>query len=221
MKKLNIYEDYIKADIDITKTIDDRVNNIYRETYLKPNETISRLYMANNNNGGQPSKLVVGGEIFDVAIETIDVNTYDRMSYPEVDLSLRLLFPCDTKKKSVTRTYANGVPRIKNVIFNDPATIVFWEDGTKTVVKCDPEYDFYDPEKGLTMAIVKKMFGNKGNYFNEIKKWTNEYYEKEAEKNAEWESTFTPISLEQLKLDIEKLKKACGIKSPSEEETKE
>jgi hypothetical protein len=59
---------------------------------------------------------------------------------------------------------------IKNVIFNDPATIVFWADGTKTVVKAVDEP--FDKEKGLAMAICKKIFGNKGNYFNHIKKWT-------------------------------------------------
>ena len=61
---------------------------------------------------------------------------------------------------------------IKDVIFNDPATIVFWKDGSKTVVKADNE--LYDPEKGLAMAIAKKAYGNKGNYFNEIKKWTGD-----------------------------------------------
>lgn len=63
---------------------------------------------------------------------------------------------------------------IKNVIFNDPATIVFWMDGTKTVVKCQ-EGDIFDPEKGLAMAISKKALGNKGNYCNQIKKWTEKY----------------------------------------------
>ena len=71
---------------------------------------------------------------------------------------------------------------IKNVIFNDPTTIVFWADGTKTVVKCQ-EGDEFDPEKGLTMAIVKKVYGNKGSYCNEIKKWVEPYYEKQKEKN--------------------------------------
>ena len=66
-------------------------------------------------------------------------------------------------------------PSIKDVIFNNPATIVFWSDGTKTVVKCQ-EGDTYDPEKGLTMAIAKKFFGNKGNYCNEINKWMDKYY---------------------------------------------
>lgn len=64
-------------------------------------------------------------------------------------------------------------PDIKNVIFNDPATIVFWADGTKTVVKAQ-DGDIFDPEKGLTMAITKKALGNKGNYCNELKKWLPE-----------------------------------------------
>ena len=58
---------------------------------------------------------------------------------------------------------------IKNVIFNDPATIVFWSDGTKTVVKAENEE--FDPEKGLAMVIAKKFLGNKGSYYNEFKKW--------------------------------------------------
>ena len=73
-------------------------------------------------------------------------------------------------------------PEIKNVIFNDPATIVFWTDGTKTVVKCQ-EDDAFDPEKGLTMAIAKKVYGNKGSYCNVIKKWCEPYHEKQKEKN--------------------------------------
>lgn len=65
------------------------------------------------------------------------------------------------------------IPKIKNVIYNDPATIVFWEDGTKTVVKCKWNEKF-DPEKGLAMAFSKKMLGNKGNYYNIFKKWLPE-----------------------------------------------
>jgi len=65
------------------------------------------------------------------------------------------------------------LPEIKKVIFNDPATIVLWGDGTKTVVKA--VHEDFDPEKGLAMAIAKKALGNKGNYFNIIKKWTKEY----------------------------------------------
>lgn len=63
--------------------------------------------------------------------------------------------------------------RIEKVIFNDPATIVLWKDGTKTIVKCGDE-DAYDPEKGLAMAIAKKALGNQGNYYEVFKKWLPE-----------------------------------------------
>ena len=56
------------------------------------------------------------------------------------------------------------------VIYNDPATIAFWSDGTKTVVKAQPG-DIFDPEKGLAMVIAKKACGNKGNYYNSFKRW--------------------------------------------------
>ena len=75
-------------------------------------------------------------------------------------------------------SYQYPIPQIKNVIFNYPATIVFWNDDTKTVVKCD-ERDQFDPEKGITMAFFKKMHGNIGHYFEEIKKWAKKYEDKE------------------------------------------
>lgn len=67
------------------------------------------------------------------------------------------------------RKTCNLETSIKKVIFNNPATIVFWSDGSKTVVKS--HLDDYDPEKGLAMAIAKKALGNEGNYYNVFKKW--------------------------------------------------
>lgn len=60
------------------------------------------------------------------------------------------------------------IPDIIRVIQNSPATIVFWSDGTKTVVKAKNEV--FDPEKGFAMAISKKALGNKGNYYETFKK---------------------------------------------------
>lgn len=48
---------------------------------------------------------------------------------------------------------------IKKVIFHGPATIVIWDDNTKTIVKC-MDGDEFDPEKGLAMAISKRIFGD-------------------------------------------------------------
>lgn len=82
--------------------------------------------------------------------------------------------PTDYTTISVTTINQDQKPRlylgIKNVIFNEPATIILWNDGTKTVVKVQ-DGDTFDPEKGLTMAIIKKLLGNQGNYYNELKKW--------------------------------------------------
>lgn len=52
-----------------------------------------------------------------------------------------------------------GIPDVDHIIFNPPATIVFWDDGTKTVVKCmeDQPYEKY---AGFAMACMKKMFGS-------------------------------------------------------------
>lgn len=72
-----------------------------------------------------------------------------------------------TKKKEETNMTAAS---IKNVIFAPPATIVYWSDGSKTVVKCS-EKDVFDPEKGLAMAIAKRCGGNNGSYYKEIRHW--------------------------------------------------
>lgn len=65
---------------------------------------------------------------------------------------------------------ASLLPDIDDVIFSGPATVVKWKDGTKTVVKCNKGENF-DPEKGLVIAITKKALGNKGNYYETIRKW--------------------------------------------------
>ena len=73
--------------------------------------------------------------------------------------------------------FINQLPKfdkneIKDVRYNDPATIVFWKDGTKTVVKCQKNKgDTYNPELGLAMCIIKKMCDNKGNYNDVFDKW--------------------------------------------------
>ena len=45
------------------------------------------------------------------------------------------------------------------VMFNEPATIVFWSDGTKTVVKKQPKEKRWDAEKAVYAALIKRMCG--------------------------------------------------------------
>ena len=51
-------------------------------------------------------------------------------------------------------------PKIKRVLFNPPATIVFWSDNTKTKAICHKE-DKFSKESGVSICIAKKMLGNK------------------------------------------------------------
>lgn len=67
---------------------------------------------------------------------------------------------------------------VKKVIYNDPATIVYWSDNTRTVVKCQPG-DTFDPKLGFLLAVLKRSCGNKGNY-NELLKEHVPGYGKES-----------------------------------------
>lgn len=94
---------------------------------------------------------------------------------------------------------------IKRVIFNNPATIVFWDDGTQTVVYCNDnvkrikkvvdgkeievakpmKVETYSEEVGLAMAIAKKHYGNAGAYNNIFRKYIPGMKDREkAEKKA-------------------------------------
>lgn len=59
---------------------------------------------------------------------------------------------------------------IKKVIYNNPATIILWKDGTKTVVKVQ-NGDTYSKELGFAMCVSKKYFGNQSNFNNVFKKY--------------------------------------------------
>ena len=89
----------------------------------------------------------------------------------------RILEYCKNDVEFTTELYRRFSPKtkfpaIKNVIFQNPATIVFWSDGTKTVVKAKDEA--FDEEKGLAMAISKKVLGNKYAWKDEFRKWLPE-----------------------------------------------
>ena len=59
---------------------------------------------------------------------------------------------------------------ISRVIFNDPATIILWADGTKTIAKTHGD-DAFDPEKGFAVACAKKLLGSGNAFRMEFTKW--------------------------------------------------
>jgi hypothetical protein len=69
---------------------------------------------------------------------------------------------------TIERTYIK--PTVDKVVFNNPATIILWKDGTKTVVKCQ-NGETFDEEKGFVMAYLKKLLGNDNTFNKEIKKY--------------------------------------------------
>ena len=91
------------------------------------------------------------------------VQNYEEYIRQDLEATAKLVL---NSKFGVNAQFGN---QIKDVIFSPPATIVKWKDGTKTVVKADEEE--YDPEKGLAMAISKKVLGNNYSYYNTFKKW--------------------------------------------------
>ena len=55
----------------------------------------------------------------------------------------------------------------KQVVVNESkrTICVVWKDGTRTVMKCHPD-DEWDEEKGIAMCFMKKVFDNRGCYYD-------------------------------------------------------
>ena len=121
----------------------------------------------------------------------------------DVKMQIEVEKYCDEDIKQVRNLYYGLSLSIKDVIFNPPATIVFWMDGTKTVVKDQGEV-FYDPEKGMAMAVAKKVFGNQGNYYNQFKKYIDIW---EKKQEAEFTSSYANTVLGDL---IEKFRNSLA-----------
>lgn len=134
-----------------------RMNNAVRVKYYSPDEYRKLCDEIQNMKGDL--RLMPVGEM-NTAIKYL---TWD-------DANTREL--CDKIQKERNKSVYDSM--IQRVIFNPPATIVFWRDGSKTVVKCG-ENDIFDPEKGLAMAISKRAFGDNRDYYEVFAKWVGKY----------------------------------------------
>lgn len=86
--------------------------------------------------------------------------------------------------KQLSNMSFNSNIKVKRVIFNFPLTIVVWEDGTKTSVKCSKD-DQYDMEKGIALCFMKKALGNKSQFNDVIKKAINDHLDAEDKKECD------------------------------------
>ena len=155
--ELENFDDIIISDLTVTGFI------------LNYNNYITTIDLTSSNN----FKLIVNDKFVkltvshnDTSFEAVYVTiTYKtRISIPNAFYGM---WPMPTKMalnsiygKSIYELPTNVNLGIKKVIFNKPATIVLWEDGSKTVVKLN-KGEKWDKEKGLAMAIIKKKFGLK------------------------------------------------------------
>lgn len=128
----HVYHDYIDTDISSTRTLEDLIircnqNSLKGESVMKNN------------------------------IKDAIYNASAKSQMPMTAAAKNLLnslygAPLERKPKGLS----DSPNPIKQVIFNAPATIVFWKDGSKTVVRA--QGDEYDPEKGLAMAVARHYF---------------------------------------------------------------
>ena len=100
------------------------------------------------------SSLVSNTVVSNIAVGSTNWNKCDKCICYRKDQFGKFKLPGSfvymTEDKKLKEVY------IKEVMYNNPATIVFWSDDTKTVSKCHAG-DTYSPEAGLTMCILKKI----------------------------------------------------------------
>lgn len=81
---------------------------------------------------------------------TYTINVKEPADKEELNQAIMCLFGIESSK----------APKAKQVILNDPATVVIWEDGTKTVTKAK-DGDEYDDKVGLLLCAVRKASNNR------------------------------------------------------------
>lgn len=114
---------------------------------------------------------------YDISNNPFDKEAYGRLLrcelYSKVTENIRLKRELDDLKKEHDTPSAYPKPTfglvyqeckvrptfvIDKALFNPPATIVFWLDGTKTVVKCKEGEEFSE-WAGIALCLAKKLYG--------------------------------------------------------------
>lgn len=93
-----------------------------------------------------------------------------------------------TKDLAISANNLYNTFEVKDILVNGPATIVFWTDGTKTVVKCGPD-DSYDEEKAVAMCFMKKALGSRS---------MHKIFDIAEDRKTEYDNQFTQLSLKEM-----------------------
>ena len=128
------------------------------------NELFNCLYLGREK--GLDVKVIVNDRVIPIIVTNMETSS---LSYEQ---RIKIKLDGIIEQYSSMESGVSNIPfdmMYEKVIFNEPATIVIWKDGSKTVVKCQKN-DEYDPEKGLALCFMKKALGNKGNFNKILKK---------------------------------------------------
>lgn len=119
----------------------------------------------------------------EVEFESVSFDYFDPFKFGTLTLNVspkiveKLLnaniHPFGRNQNELFTILANGFDgrwSVKKVIYHAPATIVYWDDGTKTVVKCDNR-DTYSKEAGLALCYMKKILGSSRAFNDVLKEW--------------------------------------------------
>ena len=93
-----------------------------------------------------------------------------------------------TKDLAISSNSLYNTFEVKDILVNGPATIVFWADGTKTVVKCGHD-DSYDIEKAVAMCFMKKALGSRS---------MHKIFNLAEDRKTEYDNQFTRLSLKEM-----------------------
>ena len=141
------------------------------------------------NYEGRPVGKVISTELHCDGAINADVELYSGVSVSDLITTPEMIRRRKAENR-LSRAAAHGLfspvkkektlsMAIKKVIFSPPATIIIWDDNTKTIVKAQ-EDEPYDPEKGMAMCIAKHIYGDCGSYYNVFSEWLKTYVPEEG-----------------------------------------
>lgn len=95
---------------------------------------------------------------------TIDMNKMNKLFHPETKelkgskVTANVFDEAVALPDIISYWFRPHIPAVKKILFHDPATIVFWEDGTKTVSKVT-NGDEFSQYWGFLSCLAKKIYG--------------------------------------------------------------
>jgi len=113
---------------------------------------------------------------------------------PMFETNTLTISPKDSQVKISKKIEAKDLfPKVSRVVFNDPVTKVWFDDGTTSLVRCS-KTDSFSKDAGLAFALIKRLFGTiddrnracSDGYMCELSRIIKKAYDqKAAEKKSE------------------------------------